>query len=397
MNKKKLIISGIILFLMPIIAFALILFLVLGGGSMEEDRGSDGVAQITCNFNDCNNKICYCFPDGTISNSKYVYYKGLKYSDTYLSLVQQNISPKGKKNNGSYVQLARLVAIYNSSYNKDKNGNKKKTIEEIYQASVNNSSGKWNSCDETLKSLFGGNYNGGFSTDFKKPSTNGTFTDSDFNGNLCTQIDDQETGESWKNYFVIPTNYSGISQHYGIYTGGSTLTTNDYHRGWDLTGSDEQLIYSPAVSDGFNGLGEVVESYYPSGTNMPTRTGSGYNCNMNNSVKIRYTINDQSFLVSFQHLYPEKIVKVGDKISAGQVIGKMGKTGCASGTHLHISLSICSEKSCGFPKGSGVSNNIYTDYFAYVDFNSHLDFDKENEKSTDKKLCILSNGVAYCD
>jgi hypothetical protein len=40
----------------------------------------------------------------------------------------------------------------------------------------------------------------------------------------------------------------------------------------------------------------------------------------------------------YQHLMNEKLVKTGDKVSKGQVIGYMGNTGKSSGTHLHIEV-----------------------------------------------------------
>lgn len=56
------------------------------------------------------------------------------------------------------------------------------------------------------------------------------------------------------------------------------------------------------------------------------------------TVKLRHDApNGEIFTANYLHL-SEALVEVGDAVTRGQVIGRSGATGCASGSHLHLGI-----------------------------------------------------------
>lgn len=114
-----------------------------------------------------------------------------------------------------------------------------------------------------------------------------------------------------------PTNYIAISKdykkgsHYGIDLGWSTKN-----------GGKNQPIY--ATDDG-----KVIY--------RQTQTSGG---------KVIHIKHDNGYLTEYAHL-DTWVVKKGDKVKMGQKIGTMGKSGKASGEHLHL----------GVYKGSKINYN----------------------------------------
>lgn len=49
-------------------------------------------------------------------------------------------------------------------------------------------------------------------------------------------------------------------------------------------------------------------------------------------------VHDDGFISRYGHLIPSSLVKAGDLVYTGQVVGKMGSTGFSTGTHLHFEL-----------------------------------------------------------
>ena len=104
----------------------------------------------------------------------------------------------------------------------------------------------------------------------------------------------------------------GISSDYG---GRDLNGSYDFHLGIDIPGELGDEIWA---SDG----GEVVwASYTPS---------------YGNSIRIQH---DDGYFTLYAHL-DEILVEVGDNVYQGQLIGKMGHTGAAYGTHLHFEIRI---------------------------------------------------------
>lgn len=104
----------------------------------------------------------------------------------------------------------------------------------------------------------------------------------------------------------------GISSEYG---GRDLYGSYDFHLGIDIPGELGDEVWA---SDG----GEVVwASYTPS---------------YGNSIRIQH---DDGYVTLYAHL-DELLVEVGDSVYQGQLIGKMGHTGAAYGTHLHFEVRI---------------------------------------------------------
>ena len=104
----------------------------------------------------------------------------------------------------------------------------------------------------------------------------------------------------------------GISSDYG---GRDLYGSYDFHLGIDIPGELGDEVWA---SDG----GEVVwASYTPS---------------YGNSIRIQH---DDGYVTLYAHL-DELLVEVGDNVYQGQLIGKMGHTGAAYGTHLHFEVRI---------------------------------------------------------
>ena len=112
---------------------------------------------------------------------------------------------------------------------------------------------------------------------------------------------------------VLKNGYCEITQGFG----GSSN-----HRGLDLVGKDYTIddIVSYA-----NGTVNMVVNGYGNGA------GEGVNWAYGNFVKI---INDDGTVCLYAHMEYTS-VKVGQRVSKGQVIGRMGNSGNSYGGHLH--------------------------------------------------------------
>lgn len=102
------------------------------------------------------------------------------------------------------------------------------------------------------------------------------------------------------------------------------------HRGLDLVGKDYTIddIVSYA-----NGTVNMVTNGYGNGQ------GEGVNWAYGNFVKI---INDDGTVCLYAHMEYTS-VKVGQRVSKGQVIGRMGNSGNSFGGHLHWELWSCND------------------------------------------------------
>ena len=57
------------------------------------------------------------------------------------------------------------------------------------------------------------------------------------------------------------------------------------------------------------------------------------------TVTIEHQIDGQTWYTSYLHMYEDGIyVKVGDTVTAGQLIAGVGNTGRSSGSHLHFEV-----------------------------------------------------------
>ena len=120
---------------------------------------------------------------------------------------------------------------------------------------------------------------------------------------------------------VLKKGYCEITQGFG----GSSN-----HRGLDLVGKDYTIddIVSYA-----NGTVNMATNGYGNGQ------GEGANWAYGNFVKI---INDDGTVCLYAHMEYTS-VKVGQRVSKGQVIGRMGNSGNSFGGHLHWELWSCND------------------------------------------------------
>ena len=120
---------------------------------------------------------------------------------------------------------------------------------------------------------------------------------------------------------VLKKGYCEITQGFG----GS-----NNHRGLDLVGKDYTIddIVSYA-----NGTVNMATNGYGNGQ------GEGVNWAYGNFVKI---INDDGTVCLYAHM-EYTAVKVGQRVSKGQVIGRMGNSGNSFGGHLHWELWSCND------------------------------------------------------
>lgn len=118
----------------------------------------------------------------------------------------------------------------------------------------------------------------------------------------------------------LPHDICRVTSKFGYRTNPITGVKETFHQGIDFgatrAGVPGDKLY--AVADGI-----VVRS-----ANMPSKTdGYGY----------YIVIQHKGFCTLYAHMLG-LILKVGDKVKAGQVVGYMGATGAATGPHLHFEV-----------------------------------------------------------
>ena len=96
--------------------------------------------------------------------------------------------------------------------------------------------------------------------------------------------------------------------------------------------------YVIAAEDGtvtYPGAGDRID--YPDQSIKPDSNGK-YNCS---GLKANYVTIDHGngYVTSYKHLYKNTIVvRAGDQVKKGQVIGRVGSSGCSTGPHLHFEV-----------------------------------------------------------
>lgn len=116
-------------------------------------------------------------------------------------------------------------------------------------------------------------------------------------------------------YPMIEGTYT-ISSAYG-YRIHPTLGVLKLHAGQDYAASVGTPIYAAAA-------GEVVKAGMVNGTG---------------TVTIKHVIDGETWYTSYLHMYSDGIyVKVGDKVTAGQLIAAVGSSGRSTGAHLHFEV-----------------------------------------------------------
>ena len=129
------------------------------------------------------------------------------------------------------------------------------------------------------------------------------------------------------------------------------------HNGIDLVGTGYTLDYITAHSEGT--VVSVRNNY---------KTNDKTGCSYGNYVKIKH---NNGYYTLYAHMkYNSIIVKVGQKVSKGQIIGYMGNTGHSFGAHLHfevrdkndnfINPTYSNESKKGGGGGGGVDCDVLT-------------------------------------
>ena len=100
--------------------------------------------------------------------------------------------------------------------------------------------------------------------------------------------------------------------------------TKKHHNGTDIIGIGKDPIYVHAIANG-----RVLKA------KKSTAAGGGFGY----YVVIRHFIDGQFYTSLYAHLVPNSFqVKPGQKVKAGDVIGKMGTSGMSTGRHLHLEV-----------------------------------------------------------
>lgn len=128
--------------------------------------------------------------------------------------------------------------------------------------------------------------------------------------------------------FVDSSNYIVMPLENGVYRLSSAFgyrvdpIYGDYslHAGQDMAAPLNTPIY--AIADG-----------------TVTHAGEGIEGRSNNLIIIKHEINGEVFYSWYIHMYDDGVlVEEGDKVTAGQQIGKVGSNGNSTGPHLHLEI-----------------------------------------------------------
>ena len=167
---------------------------------------------------------------------------------------------------------------------------------------------------------------------------------------------DGKPGKSWK-----VTSPFGWRMH-------PIKKTKKHHNGVDIW-QGGAVTYLEAWADG-----KVIAVYKSDNPNS-----SGHR------VDVQSTVMGKKVTWTYFHMVPGSIkVKKGDRVTAGQVIGKMGQSGFATGKHLHWEIwagHVKSQPMAGFHNGKGYYNPM--DFCkAVIEFERvHIEADKETPES----------------
>lgn len=150
------------------------------------------------------------------------------------------------------------------------------------------------------------------------PGKDGDISDAEYDRvNAFKQLVTPE--KFWKGKFLRP-NQGPVSGVYGIRRYYNGVFANDYyHRGVDYAGAYGSPVIAPAA-------GRVV---------LVGREKDGFVIN-GNIIGIDH---GQGVTSAYLHL-SRILVKAGDRVTPGQVIGAVGSTGASTGPHLHWGLYV---------------------------------------------------------
>ncbi len=122
-------------------------------------------------------------------------------------------------------------------------------------------------------------------------------------------------------YSKLPLKFVGITDKFGLRTHPITGVST-YHYGVDFGWNKYQ--------------GEPVLASHDAKV-----VYEGYDSAAGNHVVLKYTEDKKTIINRYLHLKNRAIVKKGQKVSQGEVLGYMGNTGNSTAVHLHFEYWIC--------------------------------------------------------
>ena len=179
--------------------------------------------------------------------------------------------------------------------------------EEAYNAAKHREYLEWLATSETTQPPTTQPPAGGTNND-TSGTTNGGTTNNSSGSNSGANSGSTVTGTSW----IVPVAYKRLESPFGNRT-APTAGASSYHQGVDLSADQGTPVYA---SRG----GQVSTATYGS--------AAGY------YVKINHL---DGFSSIYMHLN-NYVVSAGQNVSQGQLIGYVGKTGVATGYHLHFGI-----------------------------------------------------------
>lgn len=217
------------------------------------------------------------------------------YSSNYLSVVNKNI----KSSNG-YVSLSRVLYFYLE--------NEQLSFDEIYNDNL----------DNDLKQV--------------KPLSDVCTMEKYKYYNVCksSEIDNSnQINEMQLKPFVSPIDFNRVTVTSYFMQERIVYGESDVHNAWDLAAPNETEVYSSCD-------GEVIKVQFPYTENTINKNDKVGG----NHIKIKCEIDeDTSYILYYAHLYPNSSkVKVGDKVTADQIVAGVGTTGYSTGPHLHFQV-----------------------------------------------------------
>lgn len=161
-----------------------------------------------------------------------------------------------------------------------------------------------------------------------------------------------------------------------------------YHKGMDLTkGDGDGTIY--AVFDGkIIATTNNTKNCAPGGSLMC----SPVTCPSSRGVSVTLEVTDSRFAgyqVHYMHM-SSKVVKEGDIVKQGQMLGKIGNTGCSTGTHLHFQINNYA--------GDAVNINAYfldKSLYACGGVHDNMEYEQFLTVNEISKLLTNQNGIKY--
>lgn len=153
--------------------------------------------------------------------------------------------------------------------------------------------------------------------------------------------------------YYWPTKGTALSR--GFSTGSNGTTKHD---GVDIKGS------TPGVA------GDNVYAYmdgYVSFVGTPdTNPKEGYTVRIHHNNPLKDDNGYARIRTQYMHLNSAPLVSVGNRVTAGQLIGYMGTTGNSTGVHLHFEVRGGSESDFAFGGSSGYNTGAVLDPADYL-------------------------------